>query len=54
MKENHTFNEKELNEIYKTQSWLGYNDIQKNNFIANEEVNVCQCWILARKPIVDN
>ena len=41
-----------LSRMFKTQSWPGYNDLQKNNFIPNEENNVCQCWILARKPLI--
>jgi hypothetical protein len=30
-------------------SWPGYDQLQCNNQVTNEERNVCQCWILAKK-----
>jgi len=38
-----------INKMWKTHEWPGYNELNKNNIIANEEKNVCQCWILAKK-----
>jgi hypothetical protein len=35
--------------LWNSHSWPGYNDLNKNNIITNEEKNVCQCWILAKK-----
>ena len=29
--------------------WPSYDQLNKNNVVTNEERNVCQCWILARK-----
>lgn len=40
-----------INTLWATHRWPGYNTLQKNGCIENEEQNVCQCWILARKPI---
>jgi hypothetical protein len=39
-----------INKLWSTHSWPGYNSLHKNNIIPNEEHNVCQCWILAKKP----
>ena len=39
-----------INKLWSTHSWPGYNSLHKNNIIPNEENNVCQCWILAKKP----
>jgi SAM-dependent methyltransferase len=35
--------------LWKSHYWPGYKDLNKNNIITNEENNVCQCWILAKK-----
>ena len=40
-----------LTTIFGRQSWVGYNTLNHGGRITNEELNVCQCWILARKPI---
>lgn len=40
-----------IQRLWYTHNWPGYNDLQKNNRVTNEERNVCQTWILARKPI---
>ena len=32
--------------------WPGYDQLQHNNMVTNEERNVCQCWILAKKKMV--
>ena len=37
------FTEEDINKIYDLKTPSGV--------IKNEEVNVCQCWILARKPL---
>lgn len=38
-----------LQKMFHSHGWPGYDDIQHNNIITNEERNVCQCWILAKK-----
>jgi SAM-dependent methyltransferase len=38
-----------INKAFSSHSWPGYNDLHNNGFISNEERNVCQCWILAKK-----
>ena len=41
-----------LDYIQKTwadNGWHGYDTLNTNNVVTNEERNVCQCWILARK-----
>jgi SAM-dependent methyltransferase len=39
-----------ISKLWGTHSWPGYDELNKSNIIPNEEHNVCQCWILARKP----
>jgi len=39
-----------INHIFKQFGWVGYDTLNKNGRVTNEENNVCQCWILARKP----
>jgi len=36
--------------IFKNQGWGGYDTFNINGQIENEENNVCQSWILARRP----
>ena len=38
-----------ITKLWNTHRWPGYKQLQKNNYISNEERNVCQCWILAKK-----
>ena len=38
-----------ISKLWKTHGWPGYNDLNINGYVSNEERNVCQCWILARK-----
>jgi len=38
-----------IQKLWYTHNWPGYDRLQKNNVVPNEEANVCQCWILARK-----
>lgn len=38
-----------ISKLWKSHSWPGYNTLNNNNVVVNEEENVCQCWILARK-----
>lgn len=35
--------------IFERQGWIGYNTLNRNGIVTNEENNVCQCWILAKK-----
>jgi len=35
--------------LWYTHSWPGYDELHKNNIVTNEERNVCQTWILARR-----
>ena len=39
-----------LTTIFARQSWVGYDTLNRNGYVSNEENNVCQCWILAKKP----
>lgn len=39
-----------IQRLWHTHQWPGYNDLQQNNRVTNEERNVCQTWILARRP----
>jgi SAM-dependent methyltransferase len=36
--------------LWSTHKWPDYTALAINNFIPNERQNVCQCWILAKKP----
>ena len=38
-----------IQKLWKTHTWPSYADLQTDNIIINEERNVCQCWILAKK-----
>jgi SAM-dependent methyltransferase len=38
-----------IQRLWGTHSWPGYEQLNHNGFIKNEERNACQCWILARK-----
>lgn len=38
-----------IKKLFETHDWPGYDQLQHNNIITNEEQNVCQCWILVRK-----
>ena len=38
-----------IQKLWSTHSWPSYNVLNNNNIVTNEERNVCQCWILARK-----
>ena len=38
-----------IQKLWKTHTWPSYADLQTDNVITNEERNVCQCWILAKK-----
>lgn len=39
-----------IQQLWKCHGWPGYESLNDCNFVANEERNVCQCWILAQKP----
>ena len=38
-----------IKNLWGSQGWTGYDTLNINGKITNEEANVCQCWILARK-----
>lgn len=38
-------------QLFHKHDWPSYKTLIKNNEITNEERNVCQCWILAKKPL---
>ena len=38
-----------IQHLWGKHGWPGYDTLNKNNCVANEEDNVCQCWILAKK-----
>ena len=38
-----------IKKLFETHFWPDYNSLNINNIIVNEERNVCQCWILAKK-----
>ena len=38
-----------ITKIFSRHEWIGYDNLNTNNIVTNEEKNVCQCWILARK-----
>ena len=35
--------------MFNKHSWPGLNELNRNERVINEEKNVCQCWILAKK-----
>jgi SAM-dependent methyltransferase len=42
-----------IQQLFKTHFWPGHEKLQNpSGRILNEERNVCQCWILARKPFI--
>ena len=40
-----------IQKLFKTHGWPDHQELLTNGKITNEERNVCQCWILARKPL---
>jgi SAM-dependent methyltransferase len=40
-----------IQQLFQTHQWPDYRQLQRNGRITNEERNVCQCWILAKKPL---
>jgi hypothetical protein len=38
-----------IEQMWKTHDWPGYDKLNKDNRVTNEEKNACQCWILAKK-----
>ena len=38
-----------IQNLWGSQTWPGYNILNYKGKISNEESNVCQCWILAKK-----
>ena len=40
-----------IQKLWGTHGWPAYRDLQRDGVIVNEERNVCQCWILAKKPV---
>jgi len=41
-----------ISKLWSTHKWPGYDELNNNNIVENDERNVCQCWILARKPVM--
>ncbi len=39
-----------ISQLFKTHYWPSYETLEKNGYVSNERNNVCQCWILAKKP----
>jgi SAM-dependent methyltransferase len=39
-----------IEKLWRTHDWVRFINLVKGGRITNEERNVCQCWILARKP----
>jgi hypothetical protein len=39
-----------VKQLWQTHSWPDVKALEKNGIVTNEKKNVCQCWILARKP----
>jgi SAM-dependent methyltransferase len=39
-----------IQRLWSDHEHLGYDQLNHDNVVTNEERNVCQCWILARKP----
>lgn len=40
-----------ISKLWQTHVWPSYDELEKGNRVTNEERNVCQCWILAKKKI---
>lgn len=40
-----------IQQLWSTHWWPGYETLQKNGRVTNSERDVCQCWILARRPV---
>ena len=40
-----------IQKLWTTHYWPGYEALQKNGRVTNSECDVCQCWILARRPL---
>lgn len=41
-----------ITQLWGSHNWPGYDQLHHNNTVTNEERNVCQCWILAKKKIL--
>jgi SAM-dependent methyltransferase len=41
-----------ISNLWRTHNWPGYDTLNNNNIVTNEERNVCQCWVLARKSMI--
>jgi hypothetical protein len=39
-----------IQKLFGSHTWPSFTELQHNGKVTNEERNVCQCWILARKP----
>jgi hypothetical protein len=40
-----------ISKLWSTHIWPGFDQLNKNGRVTNEENNVCQCWILAQKVL---
>ena len=43
-----------ITQLWGSHNWPGYDQLHHNNTVTNEERNVCQCWILAKKKILQH
>ncbi len=39
-----------IQKLFGSHMWPSFTELQHNGRVKNEEKNVCQCWILAKKP----
>jgi len=40
-----------IQKLWWSHGWPGFDQLQVDGKVSNERRNVCQCWILARKPL---
>ena len=40
-----------ISKLWNKHSWPGYDELNHGGKVTNEEQNVCQCWILAKKVV---
>ena len=39
-----------ISQLWRSHHWPSYETLQSNGQVTNERDNVCQCWILVKKP----
>jgi SAM-dependent methyltransferase len=40
-----------IKQIFTQFSWVGFKTLNRDGRVINEENNVCQCWVLVRRPL---